>query len=1387
MTVSPRSSGSDTSSPPSTPSRKTLGLPLASCFSPTGDDGPQAPRPPDADNDKQASLNYHSPSRHFENHRDRLLALFRESIGRLNASVAPTSDSISTIEDLARFSSDFARSFTDLRSSIGNAIATSNNQAVIDLKETSTQAKAIKPPKIGDAFSKLKETLADVDDKKDTIIAEFTKFLAVVDAEASDVDLSPISQAITISRNVVDMSAAFKAEKQSDETADRMSPEAAKSREATKSRVKTATRFLAKNGLEVASTMVSIAKTATNLVPIPGLPLVLETIENILNHFKDVKWFRSELKSIMDHLEELNQILKPMADQWFSVEVHNRINELQLLLDDIKINIRVTKRATHRFLSIIRSTKDELGDKYEEYKARLCTIKEMLSLAIQVDSAVMLLHTAHKVNLIDTKTDKILGLIRPRILNLRHDDFLISAVPEDSKGTFTVYKAKMDGMDFVLKTFEQPFNSDAIEAEARKWFNMSHPNILDLTGICLEGKDNRKPFLAFPFVRDDLKSFMKAPLCLPMKDRISILIRLARGIQYLHKYAPGAPIVHGSLTLSHVRVDGLIEWHAMTEAKMNDAGTLKIRSVKIVPNIKSAGTAMQVMDSPFLAPEAQKDAKNPQKPLDIYAFGIIAMAVLSCELPEQLDLEAMGKPEGVSVRLWHIINKCINHGVGARPEADELMQELLKVAPSKPGKPEMEAGNKAMLQAGATDLETLCFLFPEWTDDSEITTNSTNVNGGMLHLFDAHLGRTISNLRLEWSSKFNLTALRLTGCGLTGTIPKEIGNLSMLTELWLDQNDLDGISQMICKLTKLKSLRLGQNRSIGSLPVTIRLLRDLEELDIQGNQIGELPEALWDLHKLTKLNVSENAIKKIPEEIGQLTNLEVFCCKGLENNMLETLPESIGKLTNLTELDLRSNKLETLPESIGNLRNLTELYLSDNQLTELPDSIGKLICLTHLMWLLTWSGCYRDLCSNEFKVWPESFGKLASLNELDLQNNELTELPESIDNLTGLTRLNINSNLLTKLPISIGKLANLRHLYLESNGLEKLPRSIGNLSHLTELNLQNNKLAGLPESISNLTKLTKLYGWMWLLTWSGCCRDLQDNQLKKLPRSVGNLSHLTELNLRNSRLKKLPKSIGRLTGLNELILENNKLTGLPKSIGKLARLTHLDLQDNQLRILPKSIGNLTGLTRLSLNGNKLAGLPDSIGNLTGLTHLGLYQNELEELPESIGKLTGLTWLILRNNKLTGLPKSIGSLSSLTWLNLEENLLTGKQEVLGTVTSLIWLDLGYNKLTEMPKSIDNLTELKWLVLQNNKLTELPESIGNLTGLTRLNINSNKLSKLPKSISDLTALNEFTHHDNPFTESPEPIDKPADQMNQDLYGNDEADMFGMADDLFDEETL
>ncbi|MCK4613480.1 MAG: leucine-rich repeat domain-containing protein [Thermoplasmata archaeon] len=268
--------------------------------------------------------------------------------------------------------------------------------------------------------------------------------------------------------------------------------------------------------------------------------------------------------------------------------------------------------------------------------------------------------------------------------------------------------------------------------------------------------------------------------------------------------------------------------------------------------------------------------------------------------------------------------------------------------------------------------------------------------------------------------------LGLSGLGLK-SLPPEIGKLTKLTRLDLDNNQLRELPPEITKLTKLTRLDLDHNQ-LRKLPPEIGKLTNLTTLSLYENQLTALPPEIGKLTKLTELSLFNNQLTALPPEIGKLTKLTEL---SLFNNQLTALPPELGKLTKLTTLRLYNNQLTALPPEIGKLTNLTKLYLAYNQLITLPPELGKLTKLTEL-----------HLHSNQLTTLPPEIGKLTKLILLDLHNNQLTALPPEIGNLTNLTRLYLGFNQLTALPPEIWKLTNLTRLDLDGNPLEHPPLEI---------------------------------------------------------------------------------------------------------------------------------------------------------------------------------------------------------------------------------------------------------------------------------------------------------------------------------------------------------
>ena len=108
--------------------------------------------------------------------------------------------------------------------------------------------------------------------------------------------------------------------------------------------------------------------------------------------------------------------------------------------------------------------------------------------------------------------------------------------------------------------------------------------------------------------------------------------------------------------------------------------------------------------------------------------------------------------------------------------------------------------------------------------------------------------------------------LELRGVGLTGAVPAEVGRLSALRVLWLNNNQLT------------------------SLPAEIGQLTSLEQLFLVNSQLTSVPAEIGQLTSLVMLHLGDNQLTSMPAEIGQLTSLKEL---NLYHNQVTSLPAAI--------------------------------------------------------------------------------------------------------------------------------------------------------------------------------------------------------------------------------------------------------------------------------------------------------------------------------------------------------------------------------------------------------------------------------------------------------------------------------------------------------------
>ncbi len=202
--------------------------------------------------------------------------------------------------------------------------------------------------------------------------------------------------------------------------------------------------------------------------------------------------------------------------------------------------------------------------------------------------------------------------------------------------------------------------------------------------------------------------------------------------------------------------------------------------------------------------------------------------------------------------------------------------------------------------------------------------------------------------------RFNLTMMYEYDVMLDDTLwPCEIdveedeNNETRITFLKVPK--LDYNARLPAELTGLSALRIlkAARTGIGSIPTSIGLLKNLQELDLSSNHIEHLPREIGLLTKLQKLNLAQNPISSLPSTIGRLQKLTYL---SVSSTKLSTFPDEFWNLTSLnqlcaTDMDYyrRNHRRLRLHTSIERLQNLVQLHIGSNGvLDNLPDEIGNL-------------------------------------------------------------------------------------------------------------------------------------------------------------------------------------------------------------------------------------------------------------------------------------------------------------------------------------------------------------------------------------------------------------------------------------------------------------
>ncbi|MCU0426182.1 MAG: FG-GAP-like repeat-containing protein [Candidatus Kapabacteria bacterium] len=298
----------------------------------------------------------------------------------------------------------------------------------------------------------------------------------------------------------------------------------------------------------------------------------------------------------------------------------------------------------------------------------------------------------------------------------------------------------------------------------------------------------------------------------------------------------------------------------------------------------------------------------------------------------------------------------------------------------------------------------------------------------------------------------SLRNLNLSGIGVTGALPRELALLDSLEVLRLDSNSISGsLEDALCVLgsvssrenSRLRELRLNNNRLTGAIPPCIVEFRQLTHIHLQNNFFtGGIPERIVELTRLRELVLANNRLSgSLPRSFDRAVN-QAFAGKAAvltayqtlerldiaHNGFSGALSQGIGQFSALREFLVNDNRFTgALPQTLPSLRRLEIFDASRNTLTgELPENIG-------LMRQLRQFSVSRNALGGAI---PASLADCELIQRLELDSNRLEgALPQGLSAWQNLRVVDVSANRLTSIPLLTASRQGLEALRIASNRL----------------------------------------------------------------------------------------------------------------------------------------------------------------------------------------------------------------------------------------------------------------------------------------------------------------------------------------------------------------
>ena len=369
------------------------------------------------------------------------------------------------------------------------------------------------------------------------------------------------------------------------------------------------------------------------------------------------------------------------------------------------------------------------------------------------------------------------------------------------------------------------------------------------------------------------------------------------------------------------------------------------------------------------------------------------------------------------------------------------------------------------------------------------------------------------------------------------SLPKEIGKLTKLEQLFIANGELTSIPDEISNLVSCTDLEIYNCSKMTSFPMAIAEMPSLVSLNLANNRQWSSEEVLKGFKAL--------ATGPSREKIQLLY---------FNENNLEVIPAEIKNMKKLGMIDFSYNKIHTIEEAWGSDIKPVHIFFDHNRLSSFPVDENGVFC--YMEDAETFS-----VTHNEFTEFPNIFdaNSMYAIVSIDFSYNHIGGFPDDFRGVYVQTLTITNNPEFTVYPIELAK-SNSKILNINFRGcnIREIPKGsfdYENAVNFSSFDFSYNDLKDLPYEM-HAGNLPYLYGV-----------ELSYNQFSSFPWEPLDSQYLTVFALRGQRdeegarcMSEWPTGIYQHRGLRGLYLGSNNLGKIEDTISTICY--YLDISDN---------------------------------------------------------------------------------------------------------------------------------------------------------------------------------------------------------------------------------